>query len=543
MRQNENRPSARAIPTHGNTAPGPRPALVTTGLAMLVLMLSACGAGESATPEDPATQVDATSEAEDPEQAAADEVSLIADIGAEPASLDPMLDDGPRFSFQWSIQEGLTERDGPEVLPLLAESWELDGTTWRFTLRENVQFHGGEPLTSADVVASWERMMSERSTLSVVPEGTQVTAVDERTVEISRDVVDPTIPVKAAEVLIVPEAYADLSDNRVNEEMPGTGPYVFQSWEKGSSMSFSKFDDYWDPSRVDDRAPDAVELRFNPETSVRFASLQAGEIDLALNMTPDLAVDESLQVIAGPVSEILTVELNTKHGPLTDQRLREAVNYAIDRQAIIDQIYQGYAEPANAQMVGSGVFGHNHELEDFPYDPDRARQLLEEADAVGTELTMIGTRGRWMNDVDAAEAVTAMLNDVGFVVELEIPTYDVFLDNNFGSSDQPESVAETTILNSGVGPSDPSVRVYLHCEGRASAICIDEVDQIIEEASVEPDDDRREELYNEMWEILKEHAAFAAIADVYQLRFASSGLEWVPRADGYMRFHEMSLAD
>ncbi len=270
---------------------------------------------------------------------------LAASIGSEPGSLDPLLkSDGPRDTFGLSVYEGLTSREGDstnsEIVPKIATEWELDGTAWIFKLRDDVKFHDGSPLTADDVVASWDRMLSEGSEHlgSKVLEDTTVTAIDDKTVSISRPVADPTTPARAALVMITKADWADLSDDRLATEMMGTGPYKFDGWERGQGIELSAYSDYWgdQPSIAN------IDIKFDEEVAVRLASLEAGEIQMALNMSPELASD-NFQVAGTPVSEVSFMRLNSFTEPFDDVRVRQAADMAIDRDVLIEQIWGGYA--------------------------------------------------------------------------------------------------------------------------------------------------------------------------------------------------------
>lgn len=474
---------------------------------------------------------------------------LVISIGAEPRSLDPLLvEDGQRDSFNYSVYEGLTGRNSADmtIIPKLAERWEVDRTTWTFYLRDGVTFHDGRPVTAEDVVASYRRMLNpdlkgERAG-SVLGGVTSVEVVDDKTVKITTEEPDPTVPARATLVMVAPKDWADPSSRRMDTEMMGTGPYRFVSWERGQRIRLASYDRHWSGQQP---VIDEVEITFAPEDAVRLASLLAGEIQIARNMPPDL-VDKAPKVVSGPISEVSMLRLNAAQGrAFADVRVRKAANMAVNRQLIIDQLYRGFASPAKGQITGQFVFGANPDLNDYPYDPDQAKRLLEEAGATGAEITMSVTTGRWLKDREIGEAIAEMLNEVGFKVQLEFPEFSQWLQQLFVAGEDDTKAPDVMFIGHGNEMFDPefSLGLYVTCEGEASAICFPDVDKLVVEARHELNEKRRQELYRQIWKMLYEEAAYVAIANVNQLHFTAENVIWTPRPDGFIMFNEIRFSD
>jgi peptide/nickel transport system substrate-binding protein len=470
---------------------------------------------------------------------------LRVDIGAEPASMDPLTaTDGQRHIYiEESVTEAMTSVGGREggVEPVLAESWEAEGTNWIFHLREGVTFHDGSEMTSADVVASFERAQDEGSQIGasrLLPE-TEVVAVDDYTVEWRMPTVDPTVPARAAAIFIVPEEYAPVSDQRLRDELPGTGPYQLESWEKGQGITLVAYEDYWSGE-----VPpiERVEMTFNEEAAVRFAAIQSGEIDAAMGMPIDLATDD-VKTVATPVPEMLALKLNNLRGPLTDQRLREAINLTIDRELLIEQMFGGYAEPAKGQLVTSAVMGYSESMTDFEFDREAAQQLVQDAGAEGTEISMVATRGRFPNDAETAEAIAGMLEEAGFVVELDIPTYEEWLEKQLAPSTDITKAPDIVMVLTGNEMFD-LVRQYqyLQCGGSVATMCIEEVDALLDEAAALTEPEERQALYDQVWPLIAEQAAYAFVLSPQLISFTSDDLNWTPGAKAVARFQDMSLS-
>jgi peptide/nickel transport system substrate-binding protein len=286
-----------------------------------------------------------------------------------------------------------------------------------------------------------------------------------------------------------------------------------------------------------------VTIRFDEEVAVRVAALQAGEIQMALNMSPELA-DDSFKREDTPVSEVAHIRLNQQSGAFQDKRLREAANLAIDRQAIIDKIYSGAAGPAGGQEIANYVTGFSENVEPYPFDPDEARRLVQEAGAEGTKVELWGTRGHWTNDAQLSEAVAGMLNEVGFDVQLKQPPFSDWVEKVFVAETNDAASPDMMIYNHSNELFDASLTVgqNLVCEGASSTSCFPEVDRLAKQALGETDEARRQELYDRIWQTLRDEAAYVSIAEVYKVTFLDPSLNWEPEPDGFVRFQNMEFA-
>lgn len=509
---------------------------------VLALTLTACSSSpEGASPEgteaepDPDSSPSAQVGGEDGEEGP---TTLTIAIGAEPRTMDLLTaEDGQRDLFQFSVYETLTWRSGEslELEPKLAESWEVDGPIWTFQLRPDITFHDGSSFDAEDVVASFARLQSEGSELAGSRAGgiVDVRVVDELTVEIETEAPDPTLPAKTSLVGIAPSDLASAGDDSMASTMVGTGPYQFETWNRGENLVLTRFDDYWgDQPEVSD-----VTIEFLEEDSTRLAALEAGELDIALKMPPEFE-NRAENVISGPSPDVYTVFFNTVGGgALEDVTLRRAVNHAIDRQAIIDQLLGGYGETVHGQYVGQYVFGTTPELEEFEYNPDEARRLVEEVGG-SPALTLSATTGRWVKDREIAEAIGGMLEEVGITVEVQLPEFSQWLDGLFAeAADAPDM----WLAGHGNELFDMErSTVWVTCDGALSHYCREEVDEVVTEASRELDQDRRLDLYRQMWEMVHtEDAAYASLSTIEQLHFAAPHITWQPRPDNFVLIQEI----
>lgn len=309
----------------------------------------------------------------------------------------------PATELWLAMFDGLTRLDwrgGPQ--PGLALSWENPTPlTWRFTLRDNVTFHNGRPLTAETVAKVFSILLSEESaSLLVSREFTnvaRVSAIDPVTVQFELQQPDAILPKRISLVMIVdPHTWADQGVDAFALAPVGTGPYRLDDWGPGNaSVKLSAFEASW-------RAPEGYSeleyLAVGDKTS-RLQALYGDQVDVATGLSEDDVADVRANGYAPYVTattQIKSIALpNVRDGdhPLKDQRVRQALNYAVDKQAIADVILGGWVEVASQGAV-PGISGYNPNLKPYPYDPQRARALLEEAgyaDGFDLEIEFVAT--------------------------------------------------------------------------------------------------------------------------------------------------------
>lgn len=328
-----------------------------------------------------------------------------------------------------NIAEGLTSRDATtgELDPALATAWEQTAdNTWTFTLREGVKFHDGSAFDAEAAAFSIERALLPEMACDVAGQffgdhkiTTEV--LDATTLEVTTAVPDPILPLRLAFVGIVPAT----TDNTAKVREPiGTGPYQLKEWQAGTSLSLERFGDYWG------EAPDfgTVEYVWRSEGTIRAAMVTNNEADVAITLAPeDGAGDSAVQY---NTNEVTYMRMDAGIAPLDDRRVREAVNYAIDNESLLASIFAGQGQLAT-QLVPEGVIGHNPDIEPWPYDMDRAKQLIAEAKADGVpvdeKITIIGRTGFYPKADEAMEVVQNALTEAGLNVELQMGDVNTWL--------------------------------------------------------------------------------------------------------------------
>ena len=385
-----------------------------------------------------------------------------------------------------NVNETLTQYDvkgGKGVVPRLAESWEDKGDgTWRFHLREGVTFSDGSAFDAADVKASYERATSDKLTCETPRYfgDTKLTfnVVDDHTIDIAAEPAQPILPLLMSLVTIVP------SETPVEfvRDPVGTGPYKLASWQPGQSIALERRDDYWGEAPAVEKAT----YVFRTDPAVAAAMVTQGEADLAPSISAVDATNPATDV-SYLNSETLYLRIDSAIAPISDKRVREALNMAIDRDAFIGTLLPEGVVSAVA-MVPPTTLGWNPDVKQYPFDPEKAKELLAAAKADGvpvdTTLYLIGRSNLFPGVVEVVEALQQMLQDVGFTVEVqmvEVAQQEELYSKPYKEGRPPQMLAVQHDNSRG----DPVFSMFFKyaSEGRQSGISDPKVDEMIATAS------------------------------------------------------------
>lgn len=382
---------------------------LTAILAALLMLVAACGddddGGGAASPADD----DGTSEATGDQPSDSDRIVIA--LSPEPPDLDPYGQDQNAPDSQVYQQLMQFDQQG-DLQPYLAADMpeQIDDLTWEVPIREDVTFHDGTELTAQVVAASLNLLFdvgaaeSVEETLRLGPSWDSAEVVDDMTVRINLSAPTPLLAELLATIHIVQP------DNHQPNDPVGTGPYQFVEWNRGQSVVLERFPEYWG----EEPEVDEIEYRFIPEVSTQIAAFQAGEVDVLMNLTPtdaqQLPEDRFVTTEGGDFNMVVP---NLREGVTADPRVRQAMNYAVDKEAFNDQFFNGDGTIEACQQLKPNYLGFNPDLEPYPYDPDRARELIAEAGAEGGTIEIVTPEGRWPSDREQTEAIAAMWSEVG----------------------------------------------------------------------------------------------------------------------------------
>ena len=325
-----------------------------------------------------------------------------------------------------------------DIVPQLATSWETsdDGLTWTFELRPGVTFHDGTAFDADAVVFNIERMMDTDRNPTNRPLWNPVSGVEATgPLTVSISTAEPFSALlntlaHGSGSMVSPAASERYGDDNIATNPVGTGPFRLAEFEPGQLVVLEAYDGYWGDAPPSDR----LEFRYVPEASTRISALRTGQVDVIDAVPPQLAVtleaDPNVQVLTTPGLRPMGFALMTERAPLDDVRVRQALNYAIPKDAIAQGIFQGFATPADSPLAFNTT-GYAR-AGSFDYDPERAGALLEEAGWVaGTDgvrqkdgerlaFTLYTPEGLFPGDIDIAEVVASSLGAVGADIDIVV---------------------------------------------------------------------------------------------------------------------------
>ena len=467
--------------------------------------------------------------------------TVVIALQGEPSTLDPQFaDDGNMRAVTENVFEALLEVDGQTLKPkpCLAESMKtVNATTWEFKLRKGVKFHNGEPLTADDVVFSVMRQIDPKFKSQIAGNFRTITSakkVDDSTVQIITNGPDPALPIRLTGLMIVNKKHVETSGDTVGTKPVGTGPYKFTNWTKGVSISVEAFPDYWGNKPSIKKGL----FRFIEEGSTRLSALKAGEIDLAVNMLPEYVKDvPKVEAVEG--LEFPFIRLHQFKGVVKNKLIRQAMNYAIDKEALAKSLYGGYATIAQGQLFKPGYVGFNANLKPYPYDPNKAKELLKQAGYKGEKIQLVAERGRWLKDGELAEAVSMMLRDVGLNVELKYYDWQGWLKVLFDRNLAPDMIQ--IFHSNDLFDADRTFSSLVHTKGPMSSYLSEELDKKIDAARTEMDPAKRQKTYEEIGQAIYDDPAFIFLLNIKDIYGLSKNLDWKPRQDGKKLLSEMKF--
>eukprot|EP00873_Tetraselmis_striata_P030286 jgi/Tetstr1/450550/TSEL_037586.t1 len=472
---------------------------------------------------------------------------LIVGQIAEPQSLDPQVSTAVNdFRILVNIYDGLVRyADGTlEVEPALATDWTIsdDGLTYTFNLREGVTFHDGTPFNAEAVKFNFDRMLDEDHpyydtgpfplsfNFSAVD---SVNVIDEHTVEFVLS--EPFAPFLSnlaypTGLIVSPQGVMDNVDD-YGRNPSGTGPYRFVEWQSNTRVVVEANPDYWDGAP----ALEAVVFRPITDANTRVAEMLSGGIDVMVEVPPDnvsqFEEDSAFEVYEQAGPHVWYVMLNAQYGPFADKLVRQAANYAVNKDALVNDILQGTATVSDSPIAPAFNWAYNEDLEPYPYDPDMAEQLLSEAGVDNPEVTFYVTEGGsgMLDPITMGTAIQADLEAVGFDVTIETYEWNTFLGIVNPGLGEDVDMAEMAWMT-----NDPDVLPFLTLRTNAwpeaggfnsSYYSNEEVDELLEAARVETDIEARGDLYKQMQEIVYEDAPWIFVANWQQNAVTTEAVE------------------
>ena len=395
----------------------------------------------------------------------------------------------------------LATMDGKgEFHPMLAESWETPSDTeYVFKLRKGVKFHNDVEMKASDVKFSIERCMASAKTKQATDSIDKIEVVDDYTVKITTKYPFAPFMSKIAastKCAIMPEEYTKAQGENFQKAPIGTGPMKFKSWTPNNEFIVVRNDNYWNgiPKTT------SITIRVIPEATSLTIALENGEVDIVESV---IAVDAkrvkenaNLKTMEQVQGSVTYLGMNYLKKPFDDNRVRKAIAYAIDRQAIIDVVLEGYGEPLNS-VFPPMMPAFNDKIEGYPYDLEKAKALLAEAGYnEGSKLTLeIATSGDERNRI--AQLIQNDLAKVGITVDITLLEWSAYLEYVGGKDHSMFILGWSNAYDPDGNMFDvfhkdrPSTTNRSHYKN-------DEVSALIEKARQELDWNKREAMYKEL---------------------------------------------
>jgi len=456
---------------------------------------------------------------------------LVVAQGTDAITLDPHnVTDSPTATVTSHIYETLFElQPNGDIVPHLAESYEVseDSTVWTFNIREGVTFHDGTPLTAEIVAGSMRRFIDPDNAFRfrfLLDRITEVSVTGPMQVQFT--LATPFAPLLAHlthnTTAIVLPSHVEAAGEDFAENPIGTGPFSFLSWERGSRIDLETYAGYWgEKPDIDGVAFLAV-----PENTTRMALVESGQAHVAVRVPPQdiTRLDALSDVSVQNVSSLRTIYIYFNHtlDPFTDVRVRQAFNYAVNKDEIAEFVLGGAVRPSDA-AIAPGIFGYTS-VGGYEYNPERARELLAEAGfADGLTTTLYSPSGRYLQDIQITEAVQSQLAEVGINATIETLEWGAYLE----LTRQPAGENEVPVAMLGwgtvTGDADYGLYALFHTSqhvpdgSNRSFYSNPVVDDLLDRARTTPDQTVRQQLYADALAIINEDAPWLFLHSETQL--------------------------
>jgi peptide/nickel transport system substrate-binding protein len=468
--------------------------------------------------------------------------TLTIDLPGDAATLDPHLQwNTDSYSIYRNIFDNLLTRDVKgEIVPQIATSWKyLDDKTIEFQIREGVTFQDGSKLTAEDVAFSINRIIDPKlksPQLSQFDQISKAEATSPTVVKMTTKSPYPALLAQLVKLSIVPKAYVEkVGDQEFNVKPLGSGPYKLTTWQKGIQTELEAYPAYW---RV--KPPfQKVVFRSVPDVSTRIADLKTGKADLIRDVPPDQAEgvkgDSNSQVLAVPTERVGYLFINAQAGATKDVRVRQAIAYAIDREALVEALLEGYGKPVEV-LGAEPVFGYTDKVTGFEYNLDKAKELVKAAGAEGAKVEFLTSPAYSRATV---EAIQQMVNEAGLTVEISSSDQATFLKRRQGDPANAGGLAFGA-WSCACQDADGIIFPLFRTGSIWAKYSNEKYDALVDKARVILDQNERLKLYEQAYQILKDDVPGVGLYQAYAVYGASKKLKWQPTANEAMFVTDMS---
>lgn len=453
-----------------------------------------------------------------PAALAAPKGTLRVALTSDPNSLDLCYGaDRNASNAGWRLYNSLVVvNDDGMIEPALAESWEVTdgGKVYTMKLRKGVTFHNGEAFTADSVIFSWNRGKGKEVTWRKkwdIVKG--IEKLDDFTIRLKLDAPYPLLLRQVSYFWnIVPEGYLkEVGEDGFVKHPVGTGPFRFVEWKKGDRLVYEANPDYWEADK-----PKVAKVVFRPiaESATRMAAIKTGEMDIVSRLTAEEAAMlkgvPNVKVVEYPVDRVFYITFNNltsgKGLPTENPLVRQAMNWAVDMDAIIDALFNGHGRPTNGFFVPSNL-GYNAGIKPFGYDPGKAKALLREAGYPdGFSIEMAAPTGAYSQFEQVCEAIQGYMAEVGIDMTLTLMESGKYWDLE-AKKELPPMFGDSWSCREG----EPLERLEGTLGGwkqSYSAWHDPKIDEMLTKVAVMPDEKQRAALYMDLQAYMVENPPF-----------------------------------
>lgn len=426
----------------------------------------------------------------------------------------------------------------------IAKEWEqVDDLNYKFHLRDDVTFHDGSDLTAEDVKFSIDRAIKSPKTNYLVNFIDEVEVVDEYTVNVKtlnpyaailRNLAHPAIA-------IVPKAVVEADEDALKTHPIGSGPYKFVEWEQGQYCKLEAYEDYF----LGEAPTKNLMMRVVPEGAQRVIGLETGELDISYDLLPNdkdkISSNEDLMLSATPSLWMYYLSFNTTKSPLDDQRVRQAIRYAIDEEVLVESSFYGAAEVAHS-VIPKIAFGYSDKGSKYPLNIEKAKSLLKEAGYEdGFDIEFLARENQIR--VEMAQIIQSQLKEVG--INLDVNVVSAAIESELTNSGD----YDIAIMRWSTPPADADYTYYplFHSDqvgspGNRSFLSDPRVDELVIKGKTTSDQDERQKIYDELDILVSEISNLAPICSDETIIGMDAGTEgFVPHGAGYHKLYGVTI--
>ena len=474
--------------------------------------------------------------------ASKERLTILSSIGLD--TLHPYAhSSSPHYGIWNNMIEPLVEVNYAkrEYFGVLAESWQFQGKRWVFKLRKNVRFHDGSPFTANDVVYSINRIKNDKPSMQKenFRDVTEIQALDDYTVAFTTEVPNAVFLDRLQNRFILGKAGMEAQGGDSAEQKPvGTGPYRFVSWQRDGNLVLTRYDGYWGSKA----AVKEIVVRRVKEDSGRVAGLLAGQGDVTNNVPVEelSRFDNHPRVRAEKVEGVRMyfLAMNVTHKPFDNKLVRQAINYAVDPTQIIKHIYEGNGYLMNGPL-GSNVIGFDPKMKRYPYDPKKAKELLDKAGfSQGLDVKLYFSPDRYPKAKEVCQVIADQMAKAGIKTELVSQEFVIFWGKEgvnggklgFYYVGRPAADADTVYdqyFRSGVSP-----RIQYKNP---------EFDKLVDEEQKTGDPKKREAILQQAGRILMDDAPLVPLYTLAEIYGVARNVIWKARPDEKSLAGEMKI--